>query len=184
MVTKKLCLFTLCLISFVCLSSAEVVSFGHCDDIPGSCTVHEVRVVPCPEAEENKPCKVKRGKSATIEFDYTAQWGSSAAWGQVYSVTDDGDLPLAGMDTDACEYTACPIQSSARQTYAYTLPLAKKFPVGTYTIKWVLRNPAKPENTSDRCCFTTRIKLAKWGRDTRHETSDYTYIWRRWFLFH
>lgn len=39
----------------------------------GNCKIHEVRVEPCPEAEEDKPCKVKRGKSATIEFDYTTR---------------------------------------------------------------------------------------------------------------
>lgn len=133
------------------------------------------------------------------------EWGASTVHGQVYSVTDDGDLPLAGMNTNACEYTSCPIQTSNRQTYAYTLPLAKKFPVvselrasararaphfydiqkmclidirvypvlmfllfrtfflrqGTYTIRWVLRNPEKPETSSERCCFTTKIKLTK-----------------------
>lgn len=59
----------------------------------------------------------------------TEEWAASTVHGQVYSVTDDGDLPLAGMNTNACEYTSCPIQTSNRQTYAYTLPLAKKFPV-------------------------------------------------------
>lgn len=37
----------------------------------GSCSINEVRIQPCPEADENKPCKLKRGKSAIIEFDYT-----------------------------------------------------------------------------------------------------------------
>lgn len=41
--------------------------------VPGSCSVHEVRIQPCPESEEHKPCKVKRGKTATIEFDYTTR---------------------------------------------------------------------------------------------------------------
>lgn len=36
---------------------------------------------------------------------------------------------MAGMDTNACDYTSCPIQTSNRQTYIYTLLLAKKFPV-------------------------------------------------------
>lgn len=53
--------------------------------------------------------------------------------GQVYSVTDDGDLPLAGMDTDGCHHTACPISANGnRATYSYTLPLAKKFPVVSF----------------------------------------------------
>lgn len=64
-----------------------------------------------------------------FELRMNVEWDSSTAHGQVYSVTDDGDLPLAGMNTNACDYTNCPIQTSNRQAYAYTLPLAKKFPV-------------------------------------------------------
>lgn len=60
---------------------------------------------------------------------YQTEWDSESLHGQVYSVTDDGDLPMAGMNTNACEHTSCPIHSSARQTYNYTLQLAKKFPV-------------------------------------------------------
>lgn len=39
--------------------------------IPGNCVINEVRVDPCPEAKQDKSCKVKRGRSATIEYDYT-----------------------------------------------------------------------------------------------------------------
>lgn len=32
---------------------------------------------------------------------------------------------------------------------------------GTYTIRWVLRDATKDDETTERCCFTTRIKLIK-----------------------
>jgi len=35
------------------------------------CTIHEVRVDPCREAEERKPCSLKKGQDASISFDYT-----------------------------------------------------------------------------------------------------------------
>lgn len=35
------------------------------------CTIHEVRVNPCREAEERKPCTLKKGRNASISFDYT-----------------------------------------------------------------------------------------------------------------
>lgn len=38
-----------------------------------NCTIHEVRVDPCREAEERKPCVLKRGRTASISFDYTAR---------------------------------------------------------------------------------------------------------------
>lgn len=66
------------------------------------------------------------------------EWDSANAHGQVYSVTDDADLPLAGMNTNACDYTSCPIQASDKKTYNYTLPLQKKFPVvSKYTIQFI-----------------------------------------------
>lgn len=37
------------------------------------CTIHEVRVDPCREAEERKPCSLRRGRNASISFDYTAR---------------------------------------------------------------------------------------------------------------
>lgn len=37
-----------------------------------TCVVHEVRIDPCAEASEKQPCKIKRGRSAIIAFDYTS----------------------------------------------------------------------------------------------------------------
>lgn len=73
--------------------------------------------------------KINRIFSLCGCFSKSPEWDAQSLHGQVYSVTDDGDLPLAGMNTNACEHTSCPIQPSNRQTYVYTLPLAKKFPV-------------------------------------------------------
>ena len=36
-----------------------------------NCTINEVRISPCAEASEGKPCVIKRGRSASIEFDFT-----------------------------------------------------------------------------------------------------------------
>lgn len=83
------------------------------------------------------------------------EWAASTVHGQVYSVTDDGDLPLAGMNTNACEYTSCPIQTSNRQTYAYTLPLAKKFPVVSESHS---RDPKFLLHAGNVCLIDTRVK--------------------------
>lgn len=55
----------------------NLIKFSNDDFIPfqnkGSCTIHEVRVLPCPESEEHTPCKFKRGKTVAMEFDYTTR---------------------------------------------------------------------------------------------------------------
>lgn len=58
-----------------------------------------------------------------------SEWNATRAYGSVFSVTDDDILPLPDMNTNACEFTTCPIVQSERKTYRYTLALAKKFPV-------------------------------------------------------
>lgn len=144
--------------------------------IATSCAIHEVRIDPCPEASSDLPCKVKRGKSATISFDYTPckcglNWNcffflftlipiafdSATAFGQVYWASPDGDIPFAGMNTNGCDHTSCPLNKDAKQTYVYTLETAKKFPVRVFDIKWKLSNPI----TQELCCFQTKIRLIK-----------------------
>lgn len=57
-------------------------------------------------------------------------WEASTAHGEVFSADDEEDLPLNGMNMhNACQFTSCPIRASTKQSYTYTLPLAKKFPV-------------------------------------------------------
>ncbi|PNF33184.1 hypothetical protein B7P43_G12809 [Cryptotermes secundus] len=102
------------------------------DDDPAlepNCTINEVRISPCVEALENLPCKIKRGRSASIQFDFTPTVGSETLTGKVYWVNQMGDLPFVGMNSDACTFTTCPIQPDRRQTYEYQLSISKRFPV-------------------------------------------------------
>ncbi|GFG31343.1 hypothetical protein Cfor_08430, partial [Coptotermes formosanus] len=37
--------------------------------------------------------------------------------GKVYWVSQAGDFPFVGMNTDDCTFTTCPIRAGNRQTY-------------------------------------------------------------------
>lgn len=110
-----------------------------------------MRIEPCAEAASKQPCKIKRGRTANISFDYTsgtnskqttnnliryyyklnyliAGFNSDNLVGQVYWVSGEGDLPFVGMNTAACQHTACPLEAPTRQTYTYNFQTAKKFP--------------------------------------------------------
>ncbi|XP_069671479.1 MD-2-related lipid-recognition protein-like [Periplaneta americana] len=147
------------------LAGAEVVQFQPCpqsseDSTPPApnCTVHEVRISPCAEAAENKPCKIKRGRSASIQFDFTPTVAVDAPTGRAFWTNQVGDLPFVGMDTNACNFTTCPLAAGTRQTYDYQLSISKKFPVRAYDVKWRLWN----EQTDVlECCFIAKIKLTK-----------------------
>lgn len=74
-------------------------------------------------------CCVGSGDNGYDIVSGRIEWEATTAHGEVYSATDEEDLPLNGMNTNACQFTSCPIRASRKQSYTYTLPLAKKFPV-------------------------------------------------------
>ncbi|GAB1863959.1 Md-2-related lipid-recognition [Camponotus japonicus] len=138
---------------------AEVVHFTSCpypENYTSVCTVHEVRVNPCREAEERKPCTLKRGRNASISFDYTTQFGGDELKSRAYWASEIVDLPFLGMPIEACPCTTCPAIPNQKQTYTVVLPISKKFPARTYDLKWKLWNSQEQE-----CCFMFQIKLMK-----------------------
>ncbi|XP_055384636.1 MD-2-related lipid-recognition protein-like [Condylostylus longicornis] len=146
-----------CIVFFAIIAYAkcEEVEFRSCSGTEETCTVSNVKINPCPEAASNKPCVIKRGKTADIEFDFIPKNDADSLVGQVYWATE-ADLPLTGMDTDACKHTACPVVKGTKQTYKYSLQIAKKFPINTYDIKWRLTSGNKVD-----CCFITAIELKR-----------------------
>ncbi|XP_029171089.1 MD-2-related lipid-recognition protein-like [Nylanderia fulva] len=138
---------------------AEIVQWTPCPNSENSdsvCTIHEVRVDPCREAAERKPCALKKGHNASISFDYTTEFSSDTLKSRAFWASEIVDLPFLGMPLDACLSTACPAIPSQKQTYTVQLPISKKFPARTYNLKWKLWNSEDQE-----CCFMFQIKLVK-----------------------
>ncbi|XP_020279274.1 MD-2-related lipid-recognition protein-like [Pseudomyrmex gracilis] len=138
---------------------AEVVHFTSCPpdpDVVEACTVNEVRVDPCREAEERKPCGLKKGRNASISFDFTPEFGGEYLETRAYWASEVVDLPFLGMSSNACESTTCPATPNQKQTYSVILPISKKFPMRTYNLKWKLWNEQR-----QHCCFMFPIKLLK-----------------------
>lgn len=68
------------------------------------------------------------------------------------------DLPLLGMDYDACKYTTCPVAVGKQQKYKYDLLIAKSFPAATYDVKYKLIND---DNDKEQCCILIKIKIVR-----------------------
>ncbi|GAB0087675.1 hypothetical protein DMENIID0001_020140 [Sergentomyia squamirostris] len=148
-------LFLLCLT--FSLSACELVKFQECEEkSPQGCTIHAVRINPCPESANDQPCKIKRGRSATIEFDYATDYGTNEMDSRIYWSNDGVDLPLIGVETNGCNIVTCPVVANVNHTYAWTLNVSKKFPIRTFDIKMKIKN--QDENF---CCFLTKIRLTK-----------------------
>ena len=123
----------MCLVNFVSDNLCEQKCYCFTDKrLPFStadCTIHEVRIDPCPEAKKNEACEIVRGKKMIISFDYTTNFDTSKSESNIYwAKTATSDLPFAGMDKNTCKYTQCPIASGVKQTYSHEKMLDRKLP--------------------------------------------------------
>ncbi|XP_011877072.1 PREDICTED: MD-2-related lipid-recognition protein-like [Vollenhovia emeryi] len=153
---RNVTLATVVLILALSAVYAELVQWTPCPpSTEEQCTIHEVHVDPCREAEERKPCSLKKGRNASISFEYTPQFTGSLQ-SRAYWASEIVDLPFLGMPVDACLSTTCPASVGQRQSYSVLLPISKKFPARTYDLKWKLWNEQE-----QMCCFMFQIKLVK-----------------------
>jgi len=97
--------------------------------------VHEIRVIPCAEAETGEPCKLYRGSNATIEVDFTPTRNSRRRMKNALVWVSKVELPFRGFNQNACKFMSCPLKADNSTTYSATIPLGKHLPVGTYPVK-------------------------------------------------
>ncbi|XP_008470682.1 MD-2-related lipid-recognition protein [Diaphorina citri] len=85
------------------------------------------------------------------------QFNTTKLIGQAHKAGLLQDLPLVGMDTDACKFTKCPVVAGVQQTYSYPMEIKAEYPEGAYTVKWKLWNENDPIVQS--CCLKFNIVL-------------------------
>ncbi|XP_076679057.1 MD-2-related lipid-recognition protein [Andrena cerasifolii] len=155
--SKLLFAFLLAALSMI---YAEQVPWRPCpypDSTPRfNCTIHEVNLDPCKEAAEGKPCKLKRGITGNLTYDYTPGFSSDKMQGRVFWASEVMDIPFLGMDPDACLTTTCPLVEGQRNTYTAHITILKKYPIRMYNLKWKIWNEQGQE-----CCFMIQTKIVK-----------------------
>jgi len=153
---KSVCV-VFCVLLAYC--SAEVIDNERCTRGPDSrnikSEVHEIRVIPCYEAAEGEPCKLKKGSNATIEIDFTPTVNVRRPKAGMYWMSRI-DMIFRGLKPNACSDMPCPIQSGNRYTYSTTIPLGLELPAGQYPIKLKVW-----ERRTMLFCQTLRIKLVE-----------------------
>lgn len=139
----------------VTLAVGEVIDFQQGDN--NFCSFSEVRVTPCTQANEHKPCIIHRRKLSKMSFEFTPNFDADSIEVDLFWVKGPNEeLPLISMDKDACKYTSCPLKSGQKQEYNIDIPISSKFPTSSYTIKWVMSTPS-----GQKCYFTHNIKLVR-----------------------
>lgn len=130
---QKFVLFSL--LAFIGTVSCESYEFSECtktlenteDTVPDfyNCTVTAVRISPCPDY----PCKIKRGRKVTVEFDFVSTISVDSVENDVNWASPEGDLEWQGLYKNGCTNTKCPLTKDVPQSYSYNVDIDKKVPV-------------------------------------------------------
>jgi len=148
----------LLLLLLAALSHAVVVNYHNCEDSVGDCTIDEVRVNPCPQAEQNAACHIRRSKQSKMSFDFTPNFDADSLDATLVWVKSETELlPLITMDREACKATSCPVKKGQQQTYNLDVPIPPRTPLSPYVIRWALQDPV----SGKRCCFNLDIKVVR-----------------------
>ncbi|KAL4708212.1 hypothetical protein ACJJTC_016871 [Scirpophaga incertulas] len=138
------------------LASAEVTTIRSCPDVsPEICTIRELRIAPCPR----HPCPLKKGRNATLDFDFTPNFAASKLQTAVYWADDPQQTPFGTVGiADACPHITCPTVAGTPNIFTYTLYIGKKLPNGKYWFRWKVWNE---DNPAEVCCLETRVELRR-----------------------
>ncbi|CAH0677274.1 unnamed protein product [Chilo suppressalis] len=143
-------------LTLLAVAAAEVAVFRRCDKVSQDpCTITELRITPC----RKSPCVLKKGRNASLEFDFTPNFATSKLKTAVYWADDPTEAPFATVGiADGCQHATCPTVVGTQNTLTYSLYVGKKLPNGKFWFRWKLWNDENPEQL---CCFETNVELKK-----------------------
>ncbi|CAG9788424.1 unnamed protein product [Diatraea saccharalis] len=143
-------------LTIIAITIAEVTVFRRCEkESQDSCTVTELRITPCGKS----PCPLKKGRNASLSFDFTPNFATSKLNTAVYWADDASETPFNTVGiADGCLYATCPVVAGTPNTLSYSLYIGKKLPNGKYWFRWKLWNVDDPNQL---CCFETHVQLKK-----------------------
>lgn len=153
MANRLLFLILIALPSFIYADKLQAIAACQRGGSYGTANIKEIRITPCPEAAQRRPCILRKGTNVTIEVDFEPTVAANQITGRAFWANRMMELPLPNMNTNACATMACPLQPNVLQTYTYVLPVSRSFPARRYDVRW--RLTASPFNM----CFQFPIQI-------------------------
>ncbi|XP_002156875.1 NPC intracellular cholesterol transporter 2 [Hydra vulgaris] len=134
----------------IAVSQCMIIKYKPCDM---SSTVGDVAISPC----DKQPCAFQRGGSANIEISFTAAKDADKLTTVVKGKIGPIWVPFPLSQPDACnnEGLTCPIKSSQKYTYQYSLPISESYPKINLPVSWEL----KDEKGESLVCIIFPISL-------------------------
>ncbi|KAL0879087.1 hypothetical protein ABMA27_004047 [Loxostege sticticalis] len=142
------------ILAVLAVAAAEVAVIHKCEKVSqDACTINELRINPCSKS----PCLLRKGRNASMEFDYTPNFSTDKLTTAVYWADDPSEAPFSTVGViDACPHTTCPVVAGTQNTLTYGLYIGKKLPKGKFMFRWKLWNT---DDSSQVCCFETQVEL-------------------------
>ncbi|OQR72593.1 mite group 2 allergen Tyr p 2-like [Tropilaelaps mercedesae] len=104
-----------------------ISAFGQQVVVPKKCAetgggiLKKLVVSPCTA----EPCVMKKGRNATLTFEYIADQNSTTAVIDARVKAFGMKVPVPGIDTDLCKIISCPVKEGATYTAQITVPVPK-----------------------------------------------------------
>ncbi|XP_015605615.1 NPC intracellular cholesterol transporter 2 homolog a isoform X2 [Cephus cinctus] len=148
-------MYTKILVVLLCIFALNNATFIDCGSKLGNFT--QVSVTNCTETAST--CNLRRGSNATIDIAFTIDRDISNVNTVVHGILMDIPVPFPIPNADACANSdsgiTCPLQTGKLYNYKATLPIYKKYPKVSVTVKWELQD----ENKNDIICIFIPAKL-------------------------
>ncbi|XP_018319895.1 ecdysteroid-regulated 16 kDa protein-like isoform X2 [Agrilus planipennis] len=113
-------------------------------------TVNSVTVSGC--SEDDDRCTLKRNTDASVEINFTPKKDIDVVKAVVHGILLDIPVPFHLTNDNGCVNSGltCPLKAGQTYLYKATLPVLKKYPQVTVTVKWELTDQDKKDIT---CTF-------------------------------
>jgi len=149
----------------LCSALAAAVTVDKCKDIAGrdgsfgSAKTEDVRVSEC----EDPPCKLKKGESTTIEFDFTPDKAYEKLTTNVFGGIGIIRVPFREVHgANACKditnkatgKKGCPLEVGQTYTYSNSFPILKTYPAVSVNVQYGLNDGKSPV-----VCFSLPSKI-------------------------
>ncbi|CAH2090603.1 unnamed protein product [Euphydryas editha] len=137
---------------------SEYVNRKSCKDVnPTKCSIHSVKLDPCPDGPAF--CLLRRNKPYSLAFDFTPRFEASKLMLSIFSDNKNSTLfdTMVTPPVDACQYFSCPLEDNVRQVIDIDFVYEKKH-YGKFPLQVKLWND---EDETEACCFTLNINILK-----------------------
>jgi hypothetical protein len=115
--------------------------------------VKSVFVNECEVTDENM-CILDRGEKYFMDVKFLPEFGGSNLTLLAYANIAGRFVEFDEMNSNACDFMKCPIESGTEQSYIFHVKVELNKPRGKFNVRWLMK-----QNNENRCCFMNKFQI-------------------------